>query len=134
MWLIIYMSDAAVAQGIVAQARILGGSIGIAASAAILGVAQRRELGGTVSESQLASLQSAGPTLQPAQLQAIRRAHSNAFNESLRVCAIIAGACVLITLGTFQRHPLDIEERRKQQIMEEGQRQRAIMMKAAKKT
>jgi hypothetical protein len=115
----------AVAQGIVAQARVLGGSIGIAASTAILGVMEYDQLPGVVSESQLASLQTSEQELSPAQLHAIRQAYSDAFNEVMRVCAIVAGICVLLTIGTFQRNPLDIPERRKQQVINEQKRLRS---------
>lgn len=108
----------AVAQGIVAQVRILGGSIGIAATTAILGVTQRSELIGVVSAAELSSLQSSAATLSPAQLQAIRQAYTDAFDKSLRVCAIVTGFCVLITLGTYQRKPLSMLERRQQQLTE----------------
>lgn len=114
----------AVAQGIVAQVRILGGSIGIAASTTILGVIEHDQLAGIVSESQLASLRDSEKTLSPAQLYAVRRAYSDAFNEDMRVSAIVAGVCVLLTLGTFQRNPLDIQARREQQVVEEERRLR----------
>lgn len=107
----------AVAQGIVAQARILGGSIGIAASTAILGATRQRELTGIVSEEQVATLQSSAHSLSKTQLRAIRVAYSDAFNESLLVCAVVAGVCVLVTLGTFQRHPQDLMERRQEQLL-----------------
>jgi hypothetical protein len=114
----------AVAQGIVAQARVLGGSIGIAASTAILGVMEYDQLTGVVSESQLASLQASEKMLSPAQLHAIRQAYSDAFNEDMRVCTVVAGVCVLLTIGTFQRNPIDIPERRKQQVINEQKRLR----------
>lgn len=110
------------AQGIVAQVRILGGSIGIAASTAILGVKEFQQLTGIVTESQLASLRDSEKTLSPSQLYAVRKAYSDAFNEDMRVCAIVAGICVLLTLGTFQRNPIDIQTRREQQVVEEENR------------
>ena len=113
----------AVAQGIVAQARILGGSIGIAASTAILGATKQRELIGIVSEEQVATLNSSARLLSSGQLRAIRVAYADAFNESLLVCAVVSGVCVLATIGTFQRHPQDLRERRQEQLLNH---QRAI--------
>ncbi|KAF7932438.1 uncharacterized protein EAE98_003737 [Botrytis deweyae] len=55
--------DHAVAQGITSQARILGGSIGIAASTAILSLAQQTQLTGIMSPEQLASLESSAKTM-----------------------------------------------------------------------
>ncbi|MCJ1399791.1 hypothetical protein MMC11_002994 [Xylographa trunciseda] len=113
------LKDNAVAQGIVAQVRILGGSIGIAASTAILGVKERTELTGVVSQSQLASLQAAARTLSPAQLEAVRQAYSDAFGETLEVCAIVMGICVVVTLGIFQRHPMSTDEKLEHRIVEQ---------------
>lgn len=105
-----------------AQFRILGGSIGIAASTAILGVIEYEQLTGIVSTSQLASLRASEKTLSPSQLLAVRKAYSDAFNEDMRVCAIVAGVCVLVALGTFQRNPLDMQARREQQVVEDAKR------------
>jgi hypothetical protein len=119
----------AVAQGIVAQVRVLGGSIGIAASTAILGVVEYNQLRGIVTNSQLASLRDSEKTFTTSQLQAVRKAYSDAFNEDMRVCAIVAGICVLLTLGTFQRNPLDIQARREQQVVEEDKRLKDLQEK-----
>lgn len=115
--------DHAVAQGIMAQARVFGGSIGIAASTAILAVVERRELAGLVSPSQLTSLASAAASLSPAALFAIRKAYADAFDKTLRVTAIVACAGFLLTLGTIQRNPLSLAERRKEQMEAEMRRQ-----------
>lgn len=97
----------AVAQGIMAQARVFGGSIGIAASTAILGVVQRRELH-TVSG---ASSSAAMP--QNAQAyHAVQQAYADAFQETMRVTAIIACVAFLLCLGTFERHPTGMASRR----------------------
>ncbi|KAM3084421.1 hypothetical protein ACMFMF_001778 [Clarireedia jacksonii] len=112
----------AVAQGITSQARILGGSIGIAASTAMLGSTQRRELTGIVSPEQLASLQSATASFTSAQSEAVRQAYSDAFHGDMKFCAIVAGSCVLVAFGTYQRNPLTIEERAIEQRAEEEER------------
>jgi hypothetical protein len=120
------LRDNAVAQGIVAQARIFGGSIGIAASTAILAATQQRELltPGIISASQLTSLQTAAKSFSPEQLLAVRQVYSDAFSEDMRICAIVAGVCLLLSLGVWQRHPVGSMERRKAQIMEEEKRKR----------
>lgn len=113
---------------------MLGGSIGIAASTAILGVTERHQLTGVVSEAQLASLQSAASTLSPAQIQAVRKVYSDSFNETLRVCTIIAAVGILVTLFVYQNDKLGMQERRKQQVMQEMQRQRVARESAKSKT
>ncbi|TGO53866.1 hypothetical protein BCON_0116g00100 [Botryotinia convoluta] len=114
--------DHAVAQGITSQARILGGSIGIAASTAILSLAQQTQLTDIVSPEQLASLESSAKSMTDSQLHAVRQAYSDSFSEDMKVCAIVAGICVLVTIGTWKKNPITIEQRLREQITEEVQR------------
>jgi MFS family permease len=135
------LRDTAVAQGIIAQARMLGGSIGIAASTAILGVKQRKQLldTGLVSPTQMQSLFESMRSLSTTQVFTIRQAYTDAFNETLVVCAIITGIALLVTAGGFQKNPPSMEDRRRQQFQNEGARQqrlgemrsRAVVLKAA---
>ena len=92
----------------------MGGSIGIAASTTILGVTQRRQLlrPGIVTEDELINLQTAARQFSPSQLHAVSRAYSDAFNEDMRICAIVSGLCVLATLLAFKRNPLSVTERK----------------------
>ncbi|KAF1843084.1 MFS multidrug transporter-like protein [Cucurbitaria berberidis CBS 394.84] len=119
------LRDTAVAQGIVAQIRMLGGSIGIAASTAILGVKQRHQLLDTalLNPRQLQSLADTMPHLSPVQHFAIRQAYTDAFNETLVVCSVISGIALLVTAGGWQKHPLSMEDRRRQQFQNEATRQ-----------
>jgi len=71
----------------------------------------------------LASLEASKATLSPEQLQAVRQATADAFDQTLRVCAIIAGVCILITLGIFKRNPVDLTVRREEMLMEDLQEQ-----------
>jgi hypothetical protein len=88
----------------------------------VLGATQRRELTGIVSPEQLASLQSAAASFTSAQTEAVRQAYSDAFHGDMKVCAIVAGTCVLVALGTYQRNPLTLEERAIEQKAEEEER------------
>ncbi|KAG4435971.1 hypothetical protein IFR05_008552 [Cadophora sp. M221] len=112
------LRDRTVAQGIIAQARVLGGSIGIAASTAILSKMQHRYLASILTPSQLSTLESSSHTLNDTQLLAVRKAYSTTFSESMKVCAAVSGACVLATLITFRKKPIVIMERRGEQIRE----------------
>ncbi|MCJ1247064.1 hypothetical protein MMC30_004275 [Trapelia coarctata] len=105
--------DHAVAQGIVAQVRVLGGSIGIAVSTAILNMSQRAQLTGVLTNSELATLAAPTVTLTLEQMLAFRNTSAAAFTETLRVCIAVAGLGALFTLGTWSRHPVDMSERRK---------------------
>jgi cadmium resistance protein CadD (predicted permease) len=76
--------DLAVAQGIVAQARVLGGSIGIAASSAVVGTmaVKAGRLGQEVDE---------------------RVVYAKAFSKTMWVCAIVACVALVLSAGTYQK-------------------------------
>lgn len=107
----------AVSQGVIAQARVLGGSIGIAASSAILGATTRSQLTGLVTPAQLSSLQASAKTLTEEQLHAIRQAYSDSFSEGMKVCAAVAAVCAVATLMTYRRNVPDVAARREEQLM-----------------
>lgn len=77
-------ADLAVAQGVVAQARVLGGSIGIAASSAILGSigAKASRSGGVFDE---------------------RMIYAKGFSKTMWVCAVVACIAVVLSAGTYQK-------------------------------
>ena len=102
--------DHAAAQGIVAQMRILGGSIGIAASSAILAKHEMGELGMVIS-SESTSAAGDSPTA-----GLVRQVFSAAFKENMRACAIISAAGLLLACGTFQRQRKTLMEEREQVI------------------
>ncbi|CZT12847.1 related to multidrug transporter [Rhynchosporium agropyri] len=112
------LRDRTVAQGIIAQARVLGGSIGIAASTAILSKMRHRYLSNILTTPQLLNLEASSRSLTPAQHLAVQTAYSTSFSESMKVCAAVSGACVLATLITFRRTPMVIMERRDEQARE----------------
>ncbi|KAL2016161.1 hypothetical protein VTK56DRAFT_4129 [Thermocarpiscus australiensis] len=114
------------AQGIIAQVRILGGSIGIAASSAVLGAKTRGELGdGSVSPELLAHLASDPASFSPEQWAGIRRVYTDALREDMIVCCAVLAAAVVCTLGIYRRGRVSIEEMLKQRHRAEGERRRA---------
>jgi hypothetical protein len=121
------LTNLAVAQGVVAQARVFGGSIGIAASTAILGTTLRSELAGIVTPQQLSTLQISAKTMTHAQLHAVRQGYSDSFSEGMKVCAAMSAACALASSMTFRRHGVNLEARRVEQLREDNE-----MIKAAK--
>ncbi|KAH0372502.1 glycoside hydrolase family 55 protein, partial [Aureobasidium melanogenum] len=76
--------DVAVAQGVVAQARVLGGSIGIAASSAILG-----SIGAKATRMD--------------QVGDERLVYVKGFSKTMWVCAIVACIAVVLSAGTYQK-------------------------------
>jgi hypothetical protein len=120
------LRDNAVAQGIIAQMRILGGSIGIAASTAILGGKL-----GSVSEQELEALKSAPHTLSAMQMQTIRTAYTEAFNKTMWINAIISGICAFAAIGTWNGR-YDVRKKRAETIEREMRRQSEMAIAAAR--
>lgn len=111
------------AQGIIAQLRILGGSLGIAASSAILAVKQQTQLTGIVDPKSLADPDHT--PLTPAQHAAVRQTYSDAFREDMIVAACVSGLALVFAFGAYKKNRLTLEERRTEQILEETKRRRA---------
>jgi len=119
------IADHAPAQGIIAQVRILGGSLGIAASSAILAVQEQRGFAGIVSP-EAASAGTSGLT--PVQAEAVRAAFADAFTKDMRVCAAVVGVGMIFALGTMRRHRPSILEMEEEKIRVEKERRRASRM------
>jgi len=113
------------AQGIIAQVRILGGSIGIAASTAILGAKERDTLLGILSPGQLGLVQEGKANLTDTEAEAVRHAYADAFGQDMTVAAAISAAAILLTLLAYRRNRPSLAERRKQQVEEEMSRRAA---------
>ncbi|OLN97342.1 putative transporter C3H1.06c 3 [Colletotrichum chlorophyti] len=117
--------DHAPSQAIVAQVRILGGSLGIAASTAILGNSIREELaGGGMRPEQLSSLHGSRMNLTESQVTALRQVYADSFRKDMQVCAILSGISMLIGLGVYRRNRVTIEEQRQLHIRKEVERRR----------
>ncbi|KAK1447799.1 major facilitator superfamily transporter [Colletotrichum melonis] len=116
--------DHAPAQGIIAQVRILGGSLGIAASTAILGNFMRDELTGVLTPGQLSSLHGAGANLTEAQAAAVRQVYTDSFCKDMQVGAILSGIAILLSFGVYRRNRVTIEEQRQMHIRTEVERRR----------
>jgi hypothetical protein len=109
------------AQGIVAQVRVLGGSIGIAASSAILGSKTQSD---TPPEA-LAHLASDPSFLSPEEWAAIRTTYTDALKEDMIVCCAILALAMVCTLGVYRRNRVSMEEMYQQRYREEAERRRA---------
>ncbi|CCF37691.1 major facilitator superfamily transporter [Colletotrichum higginsianum] len=120
------ISDHAPAQGIIAQVRILGGSLGIAASTAILGTFIRSDLAGVVSPEQLSSLHGAGMNLTEAQATSVRQAYTDSFRKDMHVGTILSGIAILFSLGVYRRNRITFEEQRQMHINIEVERRRRV--------
>jgi MFS family permease len=98
----------AVAHGIVAQGRVLGGLMGVAASNAMFTSTCAKNLQGILTPEQIAGLQTNTQivsTLDEAGRNAVRVAYSDAFDKSLKICLYIAAVNLVVNLFTWQRDP-----------------------------
>lgn len=107
------------AQGIIAQARMLGGSIGISMSTALLALQQRAQLSGLVPTAELQDLSNTLDSLSEAQKAAVRKTYNDAFTRTMMICAIIAGIGILLTMGTYRRGRVSLSEQRGQTVRDE---------------
>jgi len=121
----------AIAISLVTQFRLIGGSIGIAASGAILGVYERKYLFGFVSESDFSRLAYYmlynDVSYQPKeytteQIEDFRGAYGLAFRETMIVCTVISALSIPIALLTFRTTVFNPVERRREQVREEAER------------
>jgi hypothetical protein len=109
----------------VAQIRIFGGSIGIAASTAILGSKTRTMEGGSVPAEVLAHLASDPSVLSPEQWATIRHVYTAALKEDMIVCCAVLALALIVSLGVYRRNRVPMEEMLKQRYREEHERRRA---------
>ncbi|RAH64464.1 uncharacterized protein BO66DRAFT_443961 [Aspergillus aculeatinus CBS 121060] len=106
--------DHAVAQGIVAQLRIFGGSIGIASGFIVFNTNVQQALAGVLTAEQLDEFYKTPAAiykLPVAQQLAVRQVYVSTFNTEMRICTGVAAACLVATLCTYQRKPQSIKQR-----------------------
>lgn len=105
-------SELASAQGAVAQARVLGGCIGLSICTVIFNSHVNQYLGQHLTEQQLAELhRSPLSSLHlPIDLQdLVKNVYADAFVEEIRIMMIICAIMVLVSLFTLERHPAPLE-------------------------
>ncbi|KAL2814051.1 major facilitator superfamily domain-containing protein [Aspergillus granulosus] len=106
--------DHAVAQGIVAQLRIFGGSIGIASGFIVFNINVQHTLASVLTPEQLDAFYrtpAAIYSLPIRQQLVVRQVYVSTFNTDMRICAGVAAACLVATLCTYQRKPQSIKQR-----------------------
>lgn len=105
-------SELASAQGAVAQARVLGGCIGLSICTVIFNSHVNQYLGHHLTEQQLGELhRSPLSSLNlPIDLQdLVKNVYADAFVEEIRIMMIICAIMVLVSLFTLERHPAPLE-------------------------
>ncbi|KAK3390892.1 major facilitator superfamily transporter [Podospora didyma] len=112
------------AQGLIAQVRIFGGSIGIAASSAILGV-KTQKLASILPPGGVARATSGGPSpTTQEQWEAIRSIYTDAFREDMIVCCAVLAGGIVCALGVYRRNRKSMAEVFRDRYIEEAKRRR----------
>lgn len=112
------------AQGILSQVRLLGGSLGIATSTAVLHQKVTEYLTGMLSPSELAAVGGPDSHLSDTQLERVHYAYAESFRMDMKVAAGISAIGVISTLGAYRRRRLLIQEQRQALVAEEVARRR----------
>ncbi|XWW95698.1 hypothetical protein V2A60_003665 [Cordyceps javanica] len=116
------IADSSPAHGIVAQMRILGGSIGIATASILLRNQITEALGGQVSPEDMGVFSGRLEDVDPEKQLAVIAAYSAAFQTGMRISTIIAGIAVLFSVLGFRQTRLDMNEQRAKLFREEESR------------
>ncbi|RSL55579.1 hypothetical protein CEP54_009298 [Fusarium duplospermum] len=117
--------DFAPAQGILSQMRLLGGSLGIATSSALLNQRIVEYLSGILTPFEKATIGGPDSHLSDSQWAAVRYTYSDAFRVDMKVAAGISALGVISTIGAFQKRRLLVAEQRAALVREEAARRRA---------
>ncbi|KAI0401540.1 major facilitator superfamily domain-containing protein [Xylaria palmicola] len=101
-------TDLAVAQGIIAQARVLGGSIGIALCSIIFNARVTRDLSDKMDPDDLEALHHSptiAPWLPPALQLKVKMAYAEAFTDDIKLLMGVAVLGVVTSAFTYQKQP-----------------------------
>ncbi|KAM0238957.1 hypothetical protein ACHAP5_008463 [Fusarium lateritium] len=117
--------DYAPAQGILSQVRLLGGSLGIAASSALLNEKSSSYLAGVLTPYEQATVGGSGTHLSNAQWSAVRYTYADAFKIEMKIATAVAACSVISAFGAFRKQHLLIAEQRAVIVAQEAARSRA---------
>lgn len=101
-------NERAPAQGAVAQARVLGGCIGLSLCTILFNMHANRHLSGRLTEEELGMLHRSpllGLQLPSRLRELVRTVYINAFKIEIEVIALACAAMVIISLFTLEKHP-----------------------------
>ena len=106
--------------------------MGLAASAAIRGSVMQRELGSPVTPQDLHLLAITAGHSSTGLEKFLRTAFTDAFMESMVVCTVVAGVCVVVSTFTFRRNPTPPAQRREANLVHEIRRLKEEKAKISK--
>lgn len=102
----------AAAQGAVAQARVLGGCIGLAICTVVFNSHVKGSLGSQLTQAEMKQLNKSpmAALLFPSEIrQLVQSVYSAAFTEETRLMVVICAVMVAASLFTLERHPPPLE-------------------------
>ncbi|CAJ0550521.1 Ff.00g104510.m01.CDS01 [Fusarium sp. VM40] len=117
--------DYAPAQGILSQVRLLGGSLGIAASSALLNEKSTNYLTGVLTPYEQATVGSSSTRLSNTQWSAVRHTYADAFKVEMKIATAVAACSIISAFGAFRKQRLLIAEQRAVVVAQETARCRA---------
>ncbi|XP_044721573.1 major facilitator superfamily domain-containing protein [Hirsutella rhossiliensis] len=103
------------AQGAVAQARVLGGCIGLSICTVLFNVHVNRQLGHDLTGEQLDMLHRSplmGLQLPPRLQELVKAVYVGAFGQQIQVMGLACAAMVVVSLFTLERHPRPLQNTR----------------------
>ncbi|GAB0139393.1 hypothetical protein EsHS_00000047 [Epichloe bromicola] len=106
--------DHAISQGIIAQMRVFGGSIGVAISIIVLITRIQTNLKDILTPEQLANFYRSPLTIftfSSAQQMLAREAFIDAFRIDMYICLGVSVASLFVSLFTYQEHPPSVKSR-----------------------
>ncbi|PVH79385.1 MFS general substrate transporter [Cadophora sp. DSE1049] len=107
----------AVAQGILSQIRVFGGTLGVAISTIILNNKIAKDLAGVVTPEQLEEFYTspvAGYQWTVYEQSFVRIAETAAFRQDMLHCTYVGVGCLVASLFTYQKRPPTMMERKRQ--------------------
>ncbi|EKJ71056.1 hypothetical protein NXS19_007615 [Fusarium pseudograminearum] len=116
--------DYAPAQGILSQVRLLGGSLGIATSSALLNEKSSKYLASILTPYEQATIGSSNTPLSKEQWSAVRFTYADAFKVEMKVATAVAACSVISAFGAFRRQRLLVAEQRAAIVAQEATRRR----------
>jgi hypothetical protein len=102
---------------VVAQVRVLGGTVGLAISTIVFNSEAQQTLSKSLTPSELSAVLKSPAVARNFTLRkqiAFRLVFAQSFNDSMRICTYVTAACLFIVVFAYQREPPNILEKKAQ--------------------
>jgi hypothetical protein len=112
-----WLNFLAVAQGLVSQARIFGGTIGVAMSTIVFNGNVQRSLSKTLTPAELEAVRKSPAAIVSLSLlkqNSVRLVFAKSFDEDMRICTYVAAASLVVAVLSYRRKRLHIFDKKAQ--------------------